>query len=57
MDCLPPVPPPDYKLKLLLIGDSEVGKTSTLKRFADDLYDERSNLSTIGKIKKHEGNS
>ena len=49
MDCLPPVPPPDYKLKLLLIGDSEVGKTCTLKRFADDAYDELNNLTTIGK--------
>uniref|UniRef100_A0A2K5XZR0 RAB1A, member RAS oncogene family n=1 Tax=Mandrillus leucophaeus TaxID=9568 RepID=A0A2K5XZR0_MANLE len=36
----------DYLLKLLLIGDSEIGK-SCLLRFADDTYTE-SYISTIG---------
>ncbi len=39
---------PDYKIKLLLIGDTEVGKTSMLVRFTDDLY-AKSSMYTIGK--------
>ena len=37
----------DYLFKLLLIGDSAVGKTSLLFRFADDKFNQ-SFISTIG---------
>ena len=37
----------DYLFKLLLIGDSGVGKSCLLLRFADDSYTE-SYISTIG---------
>ncbi|KAJ6686027.1 RAS-RELATED PROTEIN RABD2A-LIKE [Salix purpurea] len=37
----------DYLFKLLLIGDSGVGKSCLLLRFADDSYIE-SYISTIG---------
>ncbi|GAU87233.1 hypothetical protein RvY_00116 [Ramazzottius varieornatus] len=37
----------DYLVKLLLIGDSGVGKSCLLLRFADDAYNE-SYISTIG---------
>uniref|UniRef100_A0A2K6PFR0 small monomeric GTPase n=1 Tax=Rhinopithecus roxellana TaxID=61622 RepID=A0A2K6PFR0_RHIRO len=37
----------DYLFKLLLIGDSRVGKSCLLLRFADDTYTE-SYISTIG---------
>jgi len=29
----------DYQYKIVLIGDSSVGKSSLLKRFADDEFD------------------
>ena len=37
----------DYLFKLLIIGDSRVGKSCLLLRFADDEYTESHN-STIG---------
>ena len=37
----------DYLFKLILIGDSSVGKSSILSRFADNKFTE-SNISTIG---------
>ncbi len=37
----------DYLFKLLLIGDSGVGKSCLLLRFADDTYTQ-SYISTIG---------
>jgi len=43
----PTNPEYDYLFKLLLIGDSAVGKSSLLLRFADDTYSE-SYVTTIG---------
>ena len=37
----------DYQYKVVLIGDSSVGKSSILKRFADDTFEE-AYLATIG---------
>jgi GTPase SAR1 family protein len=37
----------DYLFKLLIIGDSGVGKSNMLLRFADDVYKEDS-AATIG---------
>lgn len=37
----------DYQYKVVLIGDSSVGKSSILKRFADDSFEE-AYLATIG---------
>lgn len=38
----------DYLFKLLLIGDSGVGKTSVLFRFSEDAFN-NTFISTIGK--------
>ena len=40
----------DYLIKLILIGDSGVGKTCLLLRFADDNYTS-AHISTIGMIR------
>ena len=37
----------DYLFKLVIIGNSSVGKSSSLLRFADDKFNE-SYLTTIG---------
>lgn len=37
----------DYILKICLLGESSVGKTCLLRRYADDEFDE-STLATIG---------
>lgn len=37
----------NYQYKVVLIGDSSVGKSSLLKRFADDTFEE-TYLATIG---------
>lgn len=37
----------DYTLKICLLGESSVGKTCLLRRYADDEFDE-STLATIG---------
>lgn len=45
-----PKPPPkahDYVLKLVMVGDANVGKSSILLRFTDDRF-EQDHLSTIG---------
>ncbi len=39
----------DYLIKLIIIGDSGVGKTCFLLRFADDNFTS-SHISTIGKF-------
>ena len=39
----------DYLIKLILIGDSGVGKTCFLLRFADDNFTS-SHISTIGNL-------
>lgn len=51
----------DYLFKLLLIGDSGVGKTCVLFRFSEDAYN-TTFISTIGEsqfifyVKKFKGN-
>uniref|UniRef100_A0A8C4VZ22 Uncharacterized protein n=1 Tax=Gopherus evgoodei TaxID=1825980 RepID=A0A8C4VZ22_9SAUR len=47
MESSSPLPNSDYLFKLLLIGDSGVGKSCLLLRFADDNYTD-SYISTIG---------
>lgn len=38
---------PDYLFKILLLGDSDIGKTSLLNRFIEDVYS-NDHISTIG---------
>ena len=46
--------PPTAKLKICLVGDFAVGKTSLVRRFVDDAFDARY-LPTIGtKVTKKE---
>ena len=40
----------DLLVKLLLIGDSGVGKTCMIWRFADDEFHNDTKMSTIGKL-------
>ena len=42
----------DYLFKLLLIGDSGVGKTCVLFRFSEDAFN-ATFISTIGKLDNH----
>ena len=42
----------DYLFKLLLIGDSGVGKTCVLFRFSEDAFN-ATFISTIGEPNKH----
>ena len=42
----------DYLFKLLLIGDSGVGKTCVLFRFSEDAFN-ATFISTIGESNKH----
>ena len=42
----------DYLFKLLLIGDSGVGKTCVLFRFSEDAFN-ATFISTIGESDKH----
>ena len=41
------IPKPAYEFKMVLVGDSGVGKSSLLIRFVDDQFQENL-LSTIG---------
>ena len=41
------IPKPAYEFKMVLVGDSSVGKSSILTRFVDDEFND-SLLSTIG---------
>ena len=51
---LPPAEPRRVKAKICLVGDPEVGKTSLIRRFVLDQYDDRY-LSTLGtKVTKKE---
>ena len=38
----------NYSFKIIMVGDSFVGKTSLLNRFADDFYSKEF-IATIGK--------
>lgn len=46
-DSLKQVPPGEYHLKLLIIGDPHVGKTSTVHRFVDEKFSDNY-IATIG---------
>lgn len=40
--------PYDYLIKIILVGDTGVGKTSFLLRFTEQLFDDASHIATIG---------
>lgn len=42
--------PYDYLIKIILVGDTGVGKTSFLLRFTEQLFDDASHIATIGKF-------
>ena len=42
--------PYDYLIKIILVGDTGVGKTSFLLRFTEQLFDDASHIATIGKL-------
>ena len=42
--------PYDYLIKMILVGDTGVGKTSFLLRFTEQLFDNASHIATIGKF-------
>ena len=44
--------PFDYLLKLIIIGDTEVGKTCLLLKLTDENY-QQSHIVTIGKLPWH----
>ena len=44
--------PYDYLIKIILVGDTGVGKTSFLLRFTEQLFDDASHIATIGKLFK-----
>jgi len=46
--------PYDYLIKIILVGDTGVGKTSFLLRFTEQLFDDASHIATIGKH-SHQG--
>lgn len=37
----------DYMIRLIMVGDSEVGKTSLITRFTDEMFKE-GHIATIG---------
>ena len=41
--------PYDYLIKVILVGDTGVGKTSFLLRFTEQMFDDASHIATIGK--------
>lgn len=42
--------PYDFLIKMILVGDTGVGKTSFLLRFTEQLFDNASHIATIGKM-------
>ena len=42
--------PYDFLIKMILVGDTGVGKTSFLLRFTEQLFDNASHIATIGKL-------
>ncbi|XP_010225220.1 PREDICTED: ras-related protein Rab-3D-like, partial [Tinamus guttatus] len=43
---------PDHLFKIILVGNSSVGKTSFLRRFCEDRFFPGT-AATVGKFKKH----